>query len=103
MVEVGDMCRAVDDAACQHRAFESLLRCPNCASLQLGVARHNGGPERLLDVLRKRIDHSALVITLICPEEPAANECVDLAMVKFDRKTAKAGPTPRSATPHSAC
>jgi hypothetical protein len=55
----------------------------------------------LLDILRKRIDHGAFVVTFICPEEPAANECVYLAAVKFDRKTAKAGPTSRPATTHS--
>jgi hypothetical protein len=55
----------------------------------------------LLDALRKRIDHGAFVVTFICPEEPAANECVCLAAVKFDRKTAKAGPTSRPATTHS--
>jgi hypothetical protein len=60
-------------------------------------------PESLLDVLRKRIDHSAFVITLVCPEEPAVNERVDLATVKFDRKTAKARPTSCPATTHSAC
>jgi hypothetical protein len=57
----------------------------------------------LLDVLRKRIDHSAIVITLVCPEEPAVKERVDLATVKFDRKTAKARPTSCPATPHSLC
>jgi hypothetical protein len=36
-------------------------------------------PERLLDVLRKRIDHGAFVIAFICPEEPAANERINLA------------------------
>jgi hypothetical protein len=58
-------------------------------------------PERLLDALRKRIDHGAFVGTFICPQEPAANECVYFAAVKFDRKTAKAGPTSRPATTHS--
>jgi hypothetical protein len=57
----------------------------------------------LLDVLGKRIDHGAFVITFVCPEEPVVNERVDLAMVKFDRKTAVAGPTSRPATTHSAC
>jgi hypothetical protein len=57
----------------------------------------------LLDVLRKRIDHSAFVVTLVCPEEPVVNECVDLAAVKFDHKTAKAGPLSCPASPHSAC
>jgi hypothetical protein len=46
----------------------------------------------LLDVLGKRIDDGAFVITFVCPEEPVVNERVDLAMVKFDRKTAVAGP-----------
>jgi hypothetical protein len=41
--------------------------------------------------------------TLVGPEEPAADECVDLAAVKFDHKTAKAGPTSCPATTHSAC
>jgi hypothetical protein len=57
----------------------------------------------LLDVLRKRIDHRAFVLALVCQEEPAANECVDLGAVKFDGKTAKAGTTSRPATTHSAC
>jgi hypothetical protein len=57
----------------------------------------------LLDVLGKRIDHRAFVITLVCPEEPAVNERVDLATVKFDRKTAKAGPTSCAASSHSLC
>jgi hypothetical protein len=57
----------------------------------------------LLNVLRKRIDHSAFVITLVCPEEPAVNERVDLAAVKFDHKTAKAGPTSCPASAHSSC
>jgi hypothetical protein len=60
-------------------------------------------PKRLLDALRKRIDNGAFVITLVCPEEPAANERVNLDAVKFDHKTPKAGPTPRPATTHSAC
>jgi hypothetical protein len=55
----------------------------------------------LHDVLRKCIDHGAFVGTFICPQEPAANECVYFAAVKFDRKTAKAGPTSRPATTHS--
>lgn len=59
--------------------------------------------ERLLDVLRKRIDHSAFVVTLICPEEPAVNERVDLAKVKFDHITAKGGPTSCPAAPHPLC
>jgi hypothetical protein len=57
----------------------------------------------LLDVLRKRIDHRAFLVTFVGREEPAVNECVDLAAVKFDHKTAKAGPTTRPATTHSAC
>jgi hypothetical protein len=57
----------------------------------------------LLYVLGKCIDHSAFVVTFICPEEPAVNERVDLGAVKFDHKTAKAGPTSCPATPHSAC
>jgi hypothetical protein len=52
-------------------------------------------------VLRKRVDHSAFVITFVCPEEPAMDERVDFATMKFDGKTAKAGPTSRPATPHS--
>jgi hypothetical protein len=43
----------------------------------------------LLDVLRKRIDHGTFIITLVCPEEPAADECVDLAAVNFDSNTPK--------------
>jgi hypothetical protein len=57
----------------------------------------------LLNVLRKRIDHGAFVITLVGPEEPAADECVDLGAVKFDHKTAKASAPSCPATPHSAC
>jgi hypothetical protein len=57
----------------------------------------------LLDVLRKRIGHRAFIVTLFCPEEPAVNERVDLAMVKFDRKTAKASAPSCPATTHSAC
>jgi hypothetical protein len=57
----------------------------------------------LLDVLRKRIDHSAFVITFVRLEEPAVNERVDLGAVKFDHETAKAGPTTRPASPHSLC
>jgi hypothetical protein len=57
----------------------------------------------LLDVLRKRIDHSAFVLALVCPEEPAVNERFDLGAVKFDHKTAKAGTTACPATTHSAC
>jgi hypothetical protein len=53
--------------------------------------------------LARCIAKSAFVITLVCPEEPSVNERVDLAAVKFDGKTAKAGPTARPATPHSAC
>jgi hypothetical protein len=33
-------------------------------------------PERLLDVSGKRIDHSAFVITLVCPEEAAGRVCL---------------------------
>jgi hypothetical protein len=55
----------------------------------------------LLDVLRKRIDHRAFVITLVCPEEPAVNERVDLGAVKFDHKAAKARQTSCPETPHS--
>jgi hypothetical protein len=55
----------------------------------------------LLNVLRKRIDHGAFIITLVGPEEPAADECIDLAAVKFDGKTAIAGPTSCPAAPHS--
>jgi hypothetical protein len=57
----------------------------------------------LLDELRKRIDHSVFVVALVCPEEPAVNERVDLDTVKFDRKTAKASAPSCPATPHSAC
>jgi hypothetical protein len=57
----------------------------------------------LLDVLRKRIDHRAILVTFVCPEEPAVHECVDLAPVKFDHKTAKARPTSCPATAHSLC
>jgi hypothetical protein len=60
-------------------------------------------PERLRYVVGKRVDHSAFVITLVCPEEPAINERVDLGAVKFDHKAAKAGPTSRQATAHSIC
>jgi hypothetical protein len=57
----------------------------------------------LLDELGKRIDHSAFVVALVFQEEPAANERVDLGAMKFDHKTAKAGPTSRPATTHSTC
>jgi hypothetical protein len=57
----------------------------------------------LLDVLGNRIDHSAFVDALVCPEETVVNERVDLGAVKFDHKTAKAGPTSCPATTHSAC
>jgi hypothetical protein len=57
----------------------------------------------LFHLLRKRIDHSAFVVTLVCPEEPAVNECFDFGAVKFDHKAAKAGPTSRPATAHSIC
>jgi hypothetical protein len=57
----------------------------------------------LLDVLGNRIDHSAFVDALVCPEETVVNERVDLGAVKFDHKTAKAGPPSRPAAPHSAC
>jgi hypothetical protein len=57
----------------------------------------------LLDVVRKRIDHGALIITLGCPEKSVLNESVDLAAVKFDHKTAIASPTSCPATPHSLC
>jgi hypothetical protein len=57
----------------------------------------------LLDVPRKRIDHGAFVVTLVSPQKPAVNERVDLGAVKFDHKTAKAGPTSRPAAAHSAC
>jgi hypothetical protein len=60
-------------------------------------------PERLLDAVRKRIDHGAFLVTFVCPEEPAVNECLDLAAVKFDREAAIAGPTSCPATTHSAC
>jgi hypothetical protein len=55
----------------------------------------------LLDVLQKRIDHSAVVIAFVGPKEPAANECVDLAAVNFYSNTPKAGPPACSAAPHS--
>jgi hypothetical protein len=53
--------------------------------------------------VRKRIDHGAFVVALVCPEEPAVNERIDLATVKFDRKTAITSPTTRPATTHSYC
>jgi hypothetical protein len=56
----------------------------------------------LLDVSGKRIHHSAFIITLVCPEE-AADECVYLTAMKFDRKTAIAGPMSCPASPHSLC
>ena len=59
--------------------------------------------ERLLDVLRNRIDHRAFVVTLFCLKEPAVNERVDLGAAKLDHKTAKAGPPSRAATTHSLC
>jgi hypothetical protein len=52
---------------------------------------------------RESACHRAFVVALVCQEEPAVNERVDLATVKFDGKTAKAGPTSCPATPHSAC
>jgi hypothetical protein len=60
-------------------------------------------PESSLDVVRKRIDDSAFVVTFICPEEPAVNERVDLGAVKFDDKAAISGTTACPATAHSAC
>ena len=48
--------------------------------------------ERLLDVLRKRINHSAFVITFVCSEEPAVNERVDPGAMKFDGKTENVAP-----------
>jgi hypothetical protein len=57
----------------------------------------------LLDVLRKRIDHRAFVVTFVRLEQPAANERVDLATVKFNRKTPKASAPSCPATPHSLC
>jgi hypothetical protein len=57
----------------------------------------------LLDALRKRIDYSAFIITLVCPEELAVDERVDLGAVKFDRKAAKASATSCPATTHSLC
>ena len=60
-------------------------------------------PERLLDVLRKRVADSAIVFAVVYPEQPAADECIDLGAVNFDGETAKAGSTPRSATPHPYC
>jgi hypothetical protein len=57
----------------------------------------------LLDVLGKCIDHSAFVVTLVGPEQPAADECVYLTAMKFDRKTAKASAPSRPATSHSTC
>jgi hypothetical protein len=61
----------------QHRLW---LRCPAHLKEQIRRAFH---------IVRKRIDHRAFVVTFICPEGFAANECVDLATVKFDRKTRK--------------
>jgi hypothetical protein len=46
----------------------------------------------LLDVLRKRINHSAFVITFVCSEEPAVNERVDPGAMKFDGKTENVAP-----------
>jgi hypothetical protein len=60
-------------------------------------------PERLLDVLRKRVANSAIVFAVAYREQPAADEGIDLGAVNFDGETAKAGPTPRSATPHPYC
>jgi hypothetical protein len=57
----------------------------------------------LLDVLRKRLDHSAFVIAFACSEETAVNERVDLGAVKFDHKAAKASATSCPATTHSLC
>jgi hypothetical protein len=57
----------------------------------------------LLDVLRKRIDHSAFVVTFVCPEELAVNQRVDLGAVKFDRKAAKASAPSCPASPYSSC
>jgi hypothetical protein len=55
----------------------------------------------LLDVLRKRIDHSAFVVTLVCPKEPVANECVYLTAMNFDGQTAKASAPSCPAATHS--
>jgi hypothetical protein len=57
----------------------------------------------LLNVLRKRIDHSAFIIMLFCPKETAADESVDLGAMKFEGKTAITSPTSCPASPHSAC
>jgi hypothetical protein len=57
----------------------------------------------LLDILGKRIDHRAFVLAVVCPKEPATNERVDFAAVKFDRKAAKASAPSCPATTHSAC
>ena len=59
--------------------------------------------ERLLNVLRKGVDHGTLVVMIVRREEPAVNERVDLGAVKFDHKAAKARQTSRPASPHSLC
>ena len=59
--------------------------------------------QRLLDMLRKRVADSAIVFAVVYPEQPAADECIDLGTVNFDGETSKAGSTPRSATPHPYC
>lgn len=96
------MYRVVGDAA---RQIGISKRC--CA---VPIARHAARrspsqcrPERLLDVLGKCIDHGTFIITLVGPEEPAVDECVDLAAVKFDHKTAKASAMARPTASHSPC
>jgi hypothetical protein len=60
-------------------------------------------PERLLKVQRKSIHDRNVILALVRLEEPAVDECVDLAAVKLDSKTAKASPTSCSATPYPLC
>jgi hypothetical protein len=60
-------------------------------------------PERLLDVLGRRIYHCTVTVVLIRPQEATANQCVDLATVKFNSETAEASSTSRPITPHALC
>jgi hypothetical protein len=55
----------------------------------------------LLDVLRKRVADSAIVFAVVYPEQPAADERIDLGAVNFDGETAITSPTSRPATAHS--
>ena len=46
-------------------------------------------------MLRKRVADSAIVFAVVYPEQPAADECIDLGAVNFDGETAITSPTSR--------